>query len=579
MDWNTYLRFTADVSRTVTEGHKVYIALAALILVLLWPEQRRPVVGQGLAMGVLGGVFLANWKGYEVVDDRFLLGLLVATLLWPALRALHEKLAPLLLVLLTLISIANYLRWGPKLAVERVDTYDLMHYYLNAKYFDELGYYDLYPACILADMENGGPRWDKGGTIYMAQDDDGHALRPLAHAVERGRVVRETRFTPERWKAFEADFLFLQREVYGMSDKMWRQMIQDHGFNGTPVWTLLARPFAELVPATHFVRFLGRDVPSIKIIGLLDVGLLALAFGLVGWAYGGPAAMWCILWFTVSYSLRWPTVSWVFLRYDWVAALLMAMVALKKKRPYIAGLLAAWSATLRLFPAFWMWGPFSKGVAGLVRKKVHRQLLVLALGFLVGVAILEAGAVARYGIHQVRIHLENMSDHNKAEQLSSRRIGLALALAYAGPWEKRPIPRIIEPHRKKRIGAQKPLRYGIGIAILVLMGWLLRRAEDDEAFGYGFVPIFLLTTMSYYYYISRVTLTLVHASDLSKRRNQVGLASLFGMELFSNWAEFTYREHRLFLIGTLAWLIVAYILVMMVFLHIDARRDELRQTP
>lgn len=574
MDWNAYLSFTADVSRTVTEGHKVYIALTAVVLTLLWPNEKRPQLGTGMALGALGLVFTANLYGYEVVDGRFLAGLTVFTLVWPSLRSAQATLGRLFLVFLTLIAISNYLRWGPKLAVERVDTYDLMHYYLNAKYFDELGYYDLYPACILADVENDGPRWDKQGNIYMAQDDNGHALRPLSHAIERGRVVRSNAFTPERWREFEADFLYLQRNVFGMSDKMWRQMIQDHGFNGTPVWTLIARPFAEMVPATTAYRFMNRDIPSIKLIGLIDVGLLAFAFGLVGWAYGSEAALWCILFFVTSYSLRWPTVSWVFLRYDWVAALLMAMVALKKKRPYIAGLLAAWSATLRLFPAFWMWGPFSKGVAGLTRRHVHKQLLVLAAGFLMGVAILEAGAVGRYGLDQVTVHLENMSDHNKAEQLSSRRIGLALGLAFAGPMEKKPIPPIIGPARKRQIGEMKPIRYGLGVLVMVVMGWGLRRADDDEAFGYGFIPIFLLTTMSYYYYISRITLSLVHASDLSKVRNQIGLALLFGMELFSNWAEFTYKEHRLFLIGYLAWFIALYTLVMMAFLLADARQKE-----
>ncbi|MCB9669278.1 MAG: hypothetical protein H6734_07395 [Alphaproteobacteria bacterium] len=575
MDWLTdYLTFAADVSRTESEGNKVYIALAAIVLALIWPTQKRLQLGQAMAFAVIGGIFAATQMGYEIVHLGFLLGLGGIVLVWPALAAAKGELARLLLVVLTLVSISNYLRWGPKLAVDRVDTYDLMHYYLNAKYFDELGYYDLYPACILADVENDGPRWDKKGNIYMAQDEKGHALKPLSHAVERGRVVRSNNFTPARWKEFESDFLYLHRQVYGMSDSMWRQMIQDHGFNGTPVWTLIARPFAEAIPANQMGRFMGRDVPVIKLVGLLDVALLAIAFALVGWAYGSETALWAMLWLTLSYSLRWPTVSWVFLRYDWVAALMLSMVALKKKRPYIAGLLTAWSATLRLFPAFWMWGPFAKGVSGLARKHVHKQLLVMALGFFVGVGVLEAGAIGRFGMDQVVVHIENMSDHNKAEQLSSRRIGLALGLAFAGPFEKQPLPTIIGPERKKRIGEQKALRYGLGIAMMVIMGWALRRSDDDEAFGYGFIPIFLLTTMSYYYYIARVTLAILHAADLSKVRNQVGLAMLLGMELFCNWAEFTYKEHRLFLIGYLAWFIAAYAIVMCAFLLVDAHQQD-----
>ncbi|MDP6934558.1 MAG: hypothetical protein QGG40_16665, partial [Myxococcota bacterium] len=195
-----------DVSRAVSEGIKIWLCLG----------------GVGL---------LAAWK-------------------W-----LPAHWARRVLLLLVIVGGLNYARWGPRLALEQVDTYDLVHYYLNASYFDELGYYDLYPAAILADHENGGPFFDEGRR-YMAQDEEGHFFAPISHALDRGRQVRETHFTPERWDAFEHDLLVLQREIPGMNDKLWRQMIQDHGFNGTPVWTLIAKPIAWLVPVEG-VKFLG----------------------------------------------------------------------------------------------------------------------------------------------------------------------------------------------------------------------------------------------------------------------------------------------------------------------------------
>lgn len=579
MDWIAYLSFSADVGRTASEGHKITIAMCAIVLALLWPKQRNPKLGHSAALALLGGLFVMDqFAGVRVLDLRVLFGLATFVFAWPALKAAHLRIAPMLLVLLAVTSVANYGRWGPKVITERVDTYDLMHYYLNTKYFDELGYYDLYPAAILADMENDGPFWDKKrNKVYMAQDGGVHALRPISHAMARGRVVRSNNFTAERWDQFEKDFLYLQREVYGMSDKAWREMIQDHGFNGTPVWTLIAQPFAQLVPADTAYEFMGKTVPSIKLIGYLDVVLLAVALGFVAWGYGPAASLWVIVWLGVSYSLRWPTVSWVFLRYDWVAGMLLAMVALKKKRPYLAGLLTAWAATLRLFPAFWMWGPFSKGIGGLIRKTVHKPLLVLAAGFFIGVAVFEVGAISRFGTDQVVIHIDNMSDHNKATQLSSRRIGMALALAFKGPFDIDPLPKKLLRERKELIAEQKPLRYGLAVMMMIIMGWALRRTRDDEAYGYGFIPIFLLTTMSYYYYVARVTLTLVHSSDLGRYRNQVGLILLFGMEVFCNYAEFTYRENRLFLIGYLAWFLAFYTVVITCFLLYDARQEELAE--
>lgn len=460
-----------------------------------------------------------------------------------------------LLGLLTVWATANYARWNPETLGDRVDAYDLAHYYLNARYFEELGYEDLYPAMILADHANGGPTYDEGN-VYLAQDERGHFRAPIAHALARGEIVRSQRFTPERWAAFERDSLFISRKLPGWSDRLWRQMIQDHGFNGTPAWVALAEPFANAVPVT-----------SLKLLGMLDVVLLLIALGFVSWAYGGTAAVWIWLWLMVSYSLRWPTVSWVFLRYDWLVGLLISMSLLRKGHYFAAGIPAAWAATMRLFPAMWMWGPFSRGVEGLAHRRVNRDLLKLAGGFLLGVALLQGLAVARLGTEPVSVHFHNMMDHNSAEQLSSRRIGLALALPYRGET----LPMNIEPERKAAVERQKSLRYAIALVLLGLMGWGLRRARDDEAMGFGFVPFFLITTASYYYYAARVTLTLVHASDLRTWRNRVGLAALFLLESFTNWAETAMPGHRVFLIGALAWGLAAYTLLMAGWLMWEAR--------
>lgn len=503
------------IRRTATEEYKVGIALAAAALALSW---------QVFAWG----------------------------------RAAGHQARIALLGILTILGSLNYARWNTETLGERVDPYDLSHYYLNARYFEELGYEDLYPAMILADHENGGPHFIEGN-VYLAQDARGHFKAPIRHALARGRAVRAENFTPQRWAAFEHDTLYMQREVNGWTDKLWRQMIQDHGFNGTPVWVALAEPLATNI-----------DVENIKWLANLDVIVLAIGFGFVVWAYGGVPAAWIWLWMMVSYSVRWPTISWAFLRYDWVAGLLITMSLLKKGYPFLAGFPAAWAATLRLFPAMWMWGPFSSGVAGLVRGKVNKRLLTFAGGFLLAVALLQGLALNRLGSEAVGVHFNNMMDHNSAEQLSSRRIGLALAIPFRGETE----PKFIEPSRKQAVADQKPLRYGIAAVLMLVMGWGLRRTRDDEAFGYGFVPFFLITTASYYYYVARVTLSLLHAAELTTWRNRIGLSLLFMLECFTNWAETSLPGHRVFLVGSLAWGLTAYTLLMAAWLLWEAREAD-----
>lgn len=496
------------IPRSVSEGYKVWISLAAVILALAWVKI-------------------------------------------PALRRRQA------LVALTLVAALNYSRWGYTLWTDRVDTYDLIHYYLNSKYFDELGYYDLYPAVILVDHENGGPVYEERGK-YMAQDDSGHHTEPIEHALARGEIVKNTKFTPELWAAFTHDSLVLQREIVGFErdPKQWFEMINDHGFNGTTAWTVLAEPIADVVPVEY-----------VKVLGYIDVVMLGGAVALVGWAYGLETSLWVLTFLFLTYSGRWPTYSWAFLRYDYLAAMLGCMALLRKGYPLLGGVLAGWSASLRLFPAMYMWGPFAKGIVGLAEKRVHKSLLILAGGFLLGVAGIEAAAIARYGTDPIEVHLENMSDHNDSIQLSSRRIGLALALSYNGHLE----PKRLVTERKYVIEAQKPLRYGLSIAILVIMGYGMRRLRDDEAYGFGFIPFFLITTASYYYYVTRATLSVLHAAELDKLRNRVGLAMLFGMEMFSNWAETSYTGYRMFLIGYLSWFIAAYAVAMMLWTVKEAR--------
>lgn len=488
----------AGVSRDLTEVLKVWIAGGGVVLVIAW-----------------------RW-----LPRRWALGLLST---------------------LTLVATLNYFRWGARTAVERVDTYDLIHYYLNAKFFDELGYLDLYPACIVADREAGGPYFKKEGNVYMAQDDRGHHLDPIESGVAAGQVVK-ARFTPERWAAFSHDFLYLQRAAVGLSEETWRQMLQDHGFNGTTFWTAIARPIAEHVPVEY-----------VKWLGWIDAVLLLAGTLTVGWAFGAPTALWAWFFFMVSYSLRWPTITWAFFRYDYVFGLMMATALLKRGRPALAAVFAGYSALLRLFPAMWSWGV----LPSIRRMPRYFVALALAVGVLQGLATLDLG------VESVKVHLENMEDHNRAEQLSSRRIGVAHVFVTSGEL----LPKTLTKEMKHKIDEQKPMRLAMSGALLLFGLYALRRAPAWEGYGLGFLPFFLLTTASYYYYVARITLIVVHAADLKKPRNVFGLAWLLGLEVFCNRAESAHPDHRMYLIGWLSRGLLAYTVILLAWRAWDARNE------
>lgn len=501
-----------DVSRAVEESIKVWLALGGLGVVAAW-------------------IFLPR---------RWALGLLSA---------------------LVLVAALNYARWGTA-RLSGVDSYDLLHYYLAARYFDEVGYYGLYSAALLADDDAG--RYNRKIRRYRAQTPEGgYRLEPVEKGIARGRELRERRFTPERWAAFEGDFLHLQRER-GFSPRRFRDFIHDRGFNGTPVWLLVAAPLAKAVDA-HHIRWLC----------MLDVLWLVAAFAAVGWAYGRTSVLVGLFFLLVTYSLRVSTPGVVFLRHDWTAALVIAMCLLRKGHPAVAGALTGLAGLLRLFPAAWAFGPVARaGVRAFQGRRgglrVERSALRFALGFVVALVVLEGGATLRYGADAVRAHAENILEHIRPDQLTSRRVGFAIAYGHDGAL----LPRFISDERKREIAAQAPERTAIALALILLLGWGVRRVDEDEAFGYGFIPFFLLSTASYYYFTARITLVITHAARLSELRHRVGLGLLFALEVFSNWAETTYPGHRVFLVGGLSWGLTAYTALMIGWLMAEARAPQ-----
>jgi hypothetical protein len=492
-----------NITRSISEELKIYILCAAIVLAILW-------------------------------------------------NIVSIKRTQKILIFLCVFASLNYARFGTNLLTNKIDSYDLMHYYINPKYINQLGYYDLYPAVMLVDHENSGPYF-KEGKRYLAQDNSGHNMRSIQHGIKRGKEVKE-KFSKEEWDNFSKDVLWLQRESTGFSNKLWRQMLQDHGYNGTPAWMLIAKPFTHIFPMS-----------AIKLLCYLDLGLLVGTCVYLGTVYSATSGLWLWLFFMTSYSLRWPTITWAFLRYDYICALLIAMGLLKQKKGLLAGMLSGFAAAARFFPAMWMFGPFCKGVIGLVQRKLHRSLLFLGLGCLLGIGILQVGSMAVFGPSTVTSHFENMIDHNKADQLSSRRIGMALALPYRGET----LPKYIEPERKTKIQEQRPLRFAISALMLALFGWGLRNKDDDETFAMGFIPFFLLTTASYYYYVARATLIVLHASKIQFKRHQFGLYWLLGLELFSNAAETILSGHRVFLIGSLSWGILLYTIIMGIWILLE----------
>jgi len=461
-----------------------------------------------------------------------------------------------LMLALCFTATLNYGRYGAKLIRDRIDVYDVIHYYLGPKYFDELGYFDLYAACIIADDE-AGMHFEPAPPTYQHQDIDGYEIRPYKSALARTDEIKG-RFEDERWSSFVHDFTTLQREFYGLEKKYWYQLVNDHGFNGSPAWAGYAAPLVNLVEAQ-----------DVKLICYFDIAVLLVAIGIAWWAFGGWSAAFLYFFILTTYSTRWPTISWAILRYDYAAALIIATAMVKKGKPLLAGIFAGHTAAMRIFPATFFYGPGVQGAWQLVRhRKVDKFAVLFFVGAIAWIGALELNFAARFGGEHITQHWKGMTDHMAPENLSSRRLGMAIALAYRGEYD--------EPWnfgRIDRVERQEPIRKGLGLVILLALGWALRKSDRAEAYAMGFIAFFALATASYYYFIVRAPLILVHAVGLKKSRHLIALLVLLGIDLFANLGQQYLNGNRIFIIGWMGWALLAYCIGMIAVLIWESHRQ------
>jgi hypothetical protein len=252
------------------------------------------------------------------------------------------------------------------------------------------------------------------------------------------------------------------------------------------------------------------------------------------------------------------------------------LALIKKNHHFWAGVMTAFASLFRIFPALWLFGPATKGAINLINFRNfsfnwNRKLLLLAGGFIIAVVTIEGVVFVKLGTEPVRAHAVNMAEHIKPEELSSRRLGFVIGMFYDGKL----LPKILPKERKLQIKTYKNLHMFIAFGVLGALAWFLRNRPDDEAFAYGFIPFFMLLTASYYYAVARILLIVIHAANVDRRRHRTALAILLALELFSHWAETSFEEHRVFLIGNLSWGLTLYSIYIIWSLYKDEQEAKL----
>ena len=409
-------------------------------------------------------------------------------------------LAKALLVVAVLFSFGVYHNLGNFRGGGFVHIADMFNYYVNTKYFNEVGYFDLYDAVIVADTEQGNQLAGLPFYTDLRTYQNTHRERALQNA---GRI--RSRFSSERWSAFKEDVAFFKTAT-GMPRSPGGLMflLMDHGYNGSPVSTLVLGTIANIVPVTQ-----------LKLLSFFDVFLMLAMGGLVFRTFGLEMGALFSVYFCVNVLNAADSISGCFLRYDWLFYIVVAVCLLERKRYASSAFFLTLSAMLRVFPAALFYGMAvvifkNAKVTGVVEKKFKR--FILAAG-VTGAALFLLPAVSTGAVLQPwRDFSQKIELHDRGvyvNHLGFRGIALFesnhLSLeSFVNIYTSTRTPDIVrhwQNVKEAELKEKRPVIAFVSILVLICLSAIIwKRESETEAVLWPLVFVYTASYPAHYYY-------------------------------------------------------------------------------
>lgn len=454
----------------------------------------------------------------------------------PARRVLPAA-AGLLLIVTVGVSVANFYHFGwfhsqyakfgwlDRRAFPHL--WEFYHYYLGAKYYPELGYFNLYNATLVAAAEGDNSL----ASIERVRDMKTYGYLSREEVLDNASRYREP-FSPARWKSFQSDLKYLDGI---MPPGAFSKILIDHGYNPTPLWTAVGSSLAQIVP-----------IDKLLYLALLDVILLAVMFAAFGGAFGLETALMALLFFCVSFFSSFSWTGGSFLRYDWLCCLGLTLCMLKKKKPAWAGVFLSYAALTRVFPVFFLFGPALVAIDACVRnRRIPRDSLKFFGSFFVA-SLLLLGLAGSRGM-DVRSWQEfGVKINRHSDLIAGNHVGFKMVFLYDETWSDRIGFQSTygkgqeEPNQRlNRVKGEEFERrksaFLLSALSLVLLGSLAVKSRRlPEAFFWGFVPVFMFLNISHYYYAFLVLGVAVWYDGRTRDRRLFYVAGLFLVQLLGH---------------------------------------------
>lgn len=520
---NTLIHYTFRLCAFLLAGSVVAWKMAAW----LNPAYKDPLqTNAWLAMAGLSSVLL--WYAIVRPDaqkqrSKLMLTAVMGLLAIGALYSVHKDLA------------------GNFLSGRTFRVWTSYHYYLGAKYFNELGYHDLYTQTLAADRE---------GLHRLKNVQIIRNLRTLnKEPLENFNLERSARFSDERWEAFKNDVSFFTRLK---SRQFYAELLCDRGYNPTPFWTLIGSTLTNLLD----IRISWQRSILLCLDLILGVGTFVFCVRVFGTA---PTAIVFLVFVLLPFNTS--RLFGGFLTYDWYWAILLGLAFFHLKRMRLSAMCLAYAVMARVFPIFLVAGlamPVLRGYItyGAVPDWFRRFAATFAICC---AACLILGSFNAYGPRSWADFSSNIVQHSSHHLKGSRRVGLPHFFTH-------PLTRSREAgsqYGKQQIfhAQQVPLRLFqavlIGGAVLIVFR---KRGIDGMLW---MLPVFFATVVSSRYYWSVLScLVLLNIGDGKKRPD--GAGSVLALGTVAGWYTYALFENDPYLRYVFAngFLIIGFLLLM-----------------
>lgn len=441
------------------------------------------------------------------------------------------------LLILALLAVPMYLDFGyyPKHG-RFMNPHGWFHYYLGAKYSDEVGYENLYNAVVVANTENNGKL--KHDRVREMK----HYSWVRASDIMREAATYKALFSETRWQEFKKDVAYFQQITI---DRRWPGVVHDKGYNATPTWNMVGAILTNLTDTAKPMQM--------RALLWLDPLLLALMLGLVSRVFGWRVMAFMLVYFGTHFAFTMYGVNEIrgaFLRWDWLALMGISICLLKRGWYKTAGGLMAYAGMARLFPLVFLFGLGAKFVWDIFkRRRLERKYVEFFAAFaVVGVAIVAASVVWDGGLQHWQDFFAKIAMHD--EGLSSQRTGFKYAFidTFEGSGGKQ---EWFEDHQLSWRACQ--------LFALIVAFFAVRKLEDYESVAFSYVPMYFLSAPTTYYQIALLIPLFLFLPKLDNSPRLIGAALSFVLSMAFLAFDMTgFMDSQWALSGFLSWLLLLY---------------------